>query len=70
VNPTGAVFQPDLIVLMKMVFEDVTAMLPEAKRTPAVKVEIASTILDCVAKGERSPAALKAAALLGTASVN
>ena len=56
--------------MIKYIFDDVTAMLPEAKRTPTMKVEIASKILECVAKGERNPAALKAAALLEMASVN
>lgn len=63
-NPRGAVFQPELIELMKAVLDDATAMLPEAKRTSAMKAEIASGILACAAKGERDPAALKAAALL------
>jgi hypothetical protein len=64
VNPRAAVFQPELIELMKAVLEDATAMLPEAKRTSAMKAEIASGILACAAKGERDPAALKVAALL------
>src|ERR1700737_2196122 len=64
-NPTGAVFQPELIELMKSVLEDATAMLPEAKRTSAIKAEIASEILACAARGERDPMALKTAALLG-----
>ena len=70
VSPAGAVFPPDLIELMKLVLNDVTALLPELKRTSSMKVEIASNILACAAKGERNPAALKAAALLGTVSVN
>jgi hypothetical protein len=65
-----AVFQPELIVLMKLVLDDVTAILPEAKRTSTMKVEIASSILACAARGDHNPAALKAAALLGTVSVN
>jgi hypothetical protein len=65
-----AVFQPELIVLMKLVLNDVTAILPEAKRTSTMKVEIASSILACAARGDHNPAALKAAALLGTVSVN
>ncbi|MDQ1388107.1 MAG: hypothetical protein QOF56_1561 [Acidobacteriaceae bacterium] len=69
-KPAGAVFQPELIELMKLVLNDVTASLPEVKRTSSRKVEIASYILACAAKGERNPAALKAAALLGTVSVN
>ena len=63
-NPTGAVFPPDLIELMKAVLDDAAAMLPEAKRTSAVKAEIASHILACAARGERDPVALRMAALL------
>jgi hypothetical protein len=60
----GAVFQPEIIELMKVVLDDATATLPEAKRTSTMKAEIASHILACAAKGERDPAALKTAALL------
>jgi len=64
VNATGAVFEPELIELMKAVLDDATATLPEAKRTSTMKAEIASQILACAAKGERDPIALKMAALL------
>ena len=60
----GAVFQPELIELMKAVLDDATATLPEAKRTSTMKAEIASHILARAAKGERDPTALKSAALL------
>ena len=63
-NPTGAVYQPELIELMKAVLDDATAMLPEAKRTSTMKAEIASHILARAAKGERDPIALRMAALL------
>ena len=59
-----AVFQPELIELMKAVLDDASAMLPEAKRTSSMKAEIASRILACAAGGERDPAVLKATALL------
>ena len=49
----GAVFQPELIKLMRVVLDDATVMLPEAKRTSTMKAEIASHILACAAKGER-----------------
>jgi hypothetical protein len=62
-NATGASFQPELIELMRAVLDDATAMLPEAKRTSAIKAEIASYILASAAKGERDPVALKMAAL-------
>ena len=63
-NPIGAVFQPELIELMKAVLDDATATLPEAKRTSAMKAQIASEILACAAKGQRDPVALKVAGLL------
>ena len=63
-NAAGASFQPELIELMKTVLDDATAMLPEAKRTSAIRAEIASHILTCAARGERDPVALKMAALL------
>jgi hypothetical protein len=63
-GPIGAVFQPELIELMKAVLDDATATLPEAKRTSTMKAEIASHILACAAKGERDTIALKMAALL------
>jgi hypothetical protein len=62
-NPRGVVFQPEVIELMKAVLDDAAAMLPEAKRTSAIKAEIASHILASAAKGERDPMALKLAAL-------
>jgi len=61
---TGAVFQPELIELMRAVLDDATAVLPEAKRTSTIKAEIASHILASAAKGERDPVALRRAALL------
>jgi hypothetical protein len=65
----GAVFQPELIELMKAVLDDAAAMLPEPKRTSTMKAEIASHILACAAKGERNPTALKIAALAAVVSV-
>jgi hypothetical protein len=60
---SGSVYQPELIDLMRAVLDDVTATLPEAKRTSAMKAEIASQILASAARGERNPATLKIAAL-------
>jgi hypothetical protein len=60
---TGAVFQPELIELMRAVLDNAAAILPEAKRTSTMKAEIASNILACAAKGERDPIALRMAAL-------
>ena len=60
----GAVFEPELIELMKAVLEDTAAGLPQAKRTCAVKAEIASAILATAATGVRDRNVMKKAALL------
>jgi hypothetical protein len=60
---TGAVFQPELIELMRCVLEEASAMLPEGKRTSTAKADMASNILACAANGERDPQVLKAVAL-------
>jgi hypothetical protein len=60
----GAVFQPELINLMKAVLDETAATLPESKRTSTMMAEMASQILACAARGERNPATLKIAALL------
>jgi hypothetical protein len=62
----GAVFQPELISLMKSVLDEAAAALPEAKRTSTIKADMASVILARAANGERDPIALKAAALSTT----
>ena len=41
---TGRVFQPELIELMKVVLDEATATLPEAKRTSTMKAEMASCL--------------------------
>jgi hypothetical protein len=60
----GAVFQPELIKLMKAVLDEAVATLPESKRSSMMMAEMASQILACAAKGERDPATLKIAALM------
>jgi hypothetical protein len=62
--PIGAVFQPELINLMKAVLDEAAATLPESKRTSTMMAEMASQILAHAARGERNPATLKIAALL------
>jgi hypothetical protein len=55
----GEYFSPDIIQLMRVVLEDATASLPEAKRTSAIKAEMACSILSAAGKGERNPEVLK-----------
>ncbi|QOZ31198.1 hypothetical protein [Bradyrhizobium sp. CCBAU 53421] len=63
VNPRGAVYSADLIQQMKAVLDDATATLPEAKRTSAIKAEMACSIVAAVAKGERNLDVLKTLAV-------
>lgn len=62
-DPKGALFDPELIELIKSVFDDAAAMLPESKRTSSIKAEMASIILASAASGERNPEVLKTQAL-------
>lgn len=62
-NPIGAVFPPDVISLMKAVLDDAAAALPEAKRTSAIKAELACSILAAAGKGERNPDVLRTLAI-------
>ena len=63
-NPIGAVFQPELIELMKSVLDEAATILPKTRQTPATKVKLASRILAAAARGERDPVQLRKAALL------
>jgi hypothetical protein len=60
----GAVFEPDVISLMKSALDGAATFLPRGKRTPSIRVKMASRILAAVAAGERDPAQLIIAALL------
>jgi hypothetical protein len=62
-SATSAAYPRELIELMKAVLEETAAMIPAAKCTSAIKVDIASHILACAARGERDPVALRKAAL-------
>jgi hypothetical protein len=61
---TGASYQPELIELMKTALDEAASLLPEAKRTSAMKVKLASRILSAAAQGVRDPMQLRAAALM------
>jgi hypothetical protein len=61
-NP-GGYYPPELIQLMKAVLEEATAQLPEAKRTSAIKAEMACSILAAAGKGERNPDVLRTLAV-------
>jgi hypothetical protein len=61
---TGATYQPELIELLSAALDEVASMLPLDKRTPAMKVTLASRILSAAALGVRDPIQLRIAALM------
>jgi hypothetical protein len=65
----GAAFQPEEIKLIRSTLDEAATMLPQAKRTSAMKVKLASRILAAAAKGERDPIQLRMAALLEVVDV-
>ncbi|HXI05774.1 MAG: hypothetical protein ACRC1G_11425 [Bradyrhizobium sp.] len=58
-SASGAYYSPEIIQLMKGVLEEAAASLPEAKRTSAIKAEMACCILAAAGKGERNPDVLR-----------
>ena len=58
-SASGAYYSPEIIQLMKGVLEEAAASLPEAKRTSAIKAEMACCILAAAGKGERHPDVLR-----------
>ena len=62
----GAVYQPELIEVMKAALEEVASVLPASKQTSTMKVTLASRILAAAAGGVRDPGQLKVAALGGS----
>jgi hypothetical protein len=60
----GAVFEPELIELMKSALDGAATILPKVMQTSAMKVRRASRILAAPATGERDPIQLRIAALL------
>ena len=53
-GPIGAVFQPELIELMKVVLDDAAAMLPEAKRTSTIKLKSRRIFLHVLRKASET----------------
>jgi hypothetical protein len=60
----GAVYQPELIKVMKTALDEAASILPAAEQTCTVKVALASRILTAAARGVRDPMQLKMVALM------
>jgi len=61
---TGATHQPELVELLSAAFDEAVSILPLDKRTPAMRVTLASRILSAAALGVRDPIQLRIAALI------
>ena len=60
----GHVYQPEELMMLRVVMERAIDSLPIAHRTLHAKQKIAYHILDCAATGERDPVELEIAALI------
>ena len=60
----NVVYYPEELALLGHILDQVLESLPSAMRTPYNRVEIAKSLLACVATGERDPNKLKRAATL------
>lgn len=63
-NTIGAVFQPELIEMMRSALDEATNLLPQIARTHTAKSQLSVRIIAAAAKGERDPIQLRIAALL------
>jgi transposase-like protein len=61
---SGAAFDPNTVTLLKEVLVQAEGALPVQKRSPEVRVKLATCILKAAAEGERDPARLRKAALV------
>jgi hypothetical protein len=62
-----ASYDPETLNVMRHVLDQAWALLPEDRKNKFMKIDMADRILRKAAAGERDPAKLQAAALVGTA---
>ena len=58
-----AQYDPETLILLRQVLEDVWGALPDGSKSEALKSEIAQYILEQAAEGVRDPVRLRASAL-------
>jgi hypothetical protein len=61
-------FDPQTLAMLKAIFEEAAGLLPLNRRTPQMRLNLASRILRRAAQGELSPAELRIYALMEAAS--
>ena len=61
-----AAYDPETLNVMRDALDQAWALLPQERKSKFLKVDMADRVLRKAAVGERDPAALRAAALMGT----
>jgi hypothetical protein len=62
-----ASYDPETLDVMRRALDQAWALLPEDSKNKFLKIDMADRVLRRAAAGERDPAKLQAAALVGTA---
>ena len=60
------VYDPETLNMMRDALDQAWALLPQDRKNKFLKVDMADRVLRKAAVGERDPAVLRAAALMGT----
>jgi hypothetical protein len=60
-------YDPETLNVMRHALDEAWALLPEDRKNKFQKIDMADRVLRRAAAGERDPAKLQAAALVGTA---
>lgn len=57
-------FDPETLTILKNVFDEACALVPEAEHTPDIRTNLAARIINLAIKGERDPIRLRTYALM------
>jgi hypothetical protein len=57
-------FDPETLTILKAVYDEVCALVPESQHTPETRTQLAARIINLATKGERDPVRLRTYALM------
>jgi hypothetical protein len=66
-NHAQGAFDPETLTILKDVFDEACALVPEAQSTPEMRTILAERILNLAGRGERDPIRLRTYALMQVA---
>ncbi|MEA2977054.1 MAG: hypothetical protein QOF19_2574 [Alphaproteobacteria bacterium] len=57
-------FDPETLSILKAVYDEACALVPEGQHTPEIRTNLAARIINLATKGERDPIRLRTYALM------